>query len=331
MDISSTYKGIVAALTPDRHRAGNGALQGIWVPLVTPFHDGKPDLDALQVLAEEMIDRGVHGLVVCGTTGEAAHLDEAEQMSVLAAVLEAARALCPVIMGIAGSDTRAAARKVRHFDSMDIAGYLVSPPSYVRPSQEGIVRHFEAIASETARPIALYNIPARTGVDMDLATIAALAERPQFAAIKEAGGNLAQMTDLVMQTPLNLLCGDDSLLFAALCSGGHGAISAAAHVRPDLYVQLFDLVRAEKLGQARALFMQLLPMIRLLFSEPNPAPLKAVLAMQGLIREQLRLPMTPVSQACRYQLAAALETLMVLPIYKSPSPFSVPAMSLERL
>ena len=103
-------------------------FKGIWVPLVTPFRDGAPDLDALQALAEDLIDSGVHGLVVCGTTGEAAQLDEAEQMSVLAAVLETAKALCPVIMGIAGSDTRTAARRVRHFDSMDIAGYLVSPP-----------------------------------------------------------------------------------------------------------------------------------------------------------------------------------------------------------
>jgi len=134
-----------------------------------------------------------------------------------------------------------------------------------------------------------------------------------------------------VQTNLRVLCGDDNLLFAALCSGGHGGISAAAHVRPDLYVQLFDLIRAEKLEQARTLFMQLLPMIRLLFSEPNPAPLKAVLTMQGFIREELRLPMTPVSQACRYELAAALEALMVLPVYKSASLFSASANSMECL
>lgn len=305
-------------------------FSGIWVPLVTPFRGGVPDLPALQALAEDLIDNGVHGLVVCGTTGEAAQLDDAEQMSVLAAVLETSRALCPVVMGISGSDTRAAARNVRHLDRMDIAGYLISAPSYVRPSQEGIIRHFEAIALETARPIALYNIPARTGVNMDLATIATLARRPQFAAIKEAGGSLAQMTDLIMQTPLNVLCGDDSLLFAALCAGGHGAISAAAHVRPDLYVQLFDLVRAEKLGAARTLFMQLLPMIRLLFSEPNPAPLKAVLAMRGLSGEQLRLPMTPVSRACHGQLAAALEGLMALQPYRSPRTFFSSAVHEEQ-
>jgi 4-hydroxy-tetrahydrodipicolinate synthase len=319
---------LISTISRSNHMTMYG---GIWVPLVTPFRGGAPDLDALQALAEDLIDSGVHGLVVCGTTGEAAQLDETEQISALAAVLEVARALCPVMMGIAGSDTRAAARKVRHVDSMDLAGYLVSPPSYVRPSQEGILRHFEAIATETARPIALYNIPARTGVNMDLATIAALAARPQFAAIKEAGGNLAQMTDLIMHTPLDVLCGDDSLLFAALCAGGHGAISAAAHVRPDLYVQLFDLVRAEKLGDARTLFMRLLPMIRLLFAEPNPAPLKAVLAMQGLIREELRLPMTPVGKACRGQLADALDDLMALPRYRSPTPFSTPVLSLERL
>jgi 4-hydroxy-tetrahydrodipicolinate synthase len=301
------------------------ALQGIWVPLVTPFRDGAVDLDGLQAITEELIEAGVHGLVVCGTTGEAAQLDEAEQMSALALVLDCARALCPVVFGIGGSDTRAAVRKVSHFDGMDIAGYLVSPPAYVRPSQDGIVRHFEAIAAQTDKPVVLYNVPARTGVALQFDTMRLLAARPQFAAVKEAAGSIAQLTDLIEQTPLSVLCGDDTLLFASLCAGGHGAISAAAHVRPDLYIELFDLVRAQRLDQARALFRRLLPMIRLLFSEPNPAPLKAVLQMQGLIREELRLPMTPVSSSCRQQLAAALESLMALPVYRSPTLFSAPS------
>jgi 4-hydroxy-tetrahydrodipicolinate synthase len=228
-------------------------LHGIWVPLATPMAHGEIALEALQRLAARMVDDGAHGLVVCGTTGEAPQLDLAEQGAALAAVLEVTRKRCPVLMGIGGSDTYAAANRVLAFDDEDLAGYLVSTPAYVRPSQQGLLRHFETIADATARPIVLYNVPARTGVHLELATARRLAERPQFAAIKEASGCLQKMTDLLQQTPMSVLCGDDVLLFAALCSGAHGAMSASAHIRTDLYVQLYDLVRAQRLDEARAL------------------------------------------------------------------------------
>lgn len=294
-------------------------LHGIWVPLVTPMHHGELDLSLLQRLADRVIVGGAHGLVVCGTTGEAPQLDLAEQSAALAAVLEVARKRCPVLMGIGGSDTFAAASRVLEFDDEELAGYLVSTPAYVRPSQEGLLRHFETIADATARPIVLYNVPARTGVHLELTTARKLAERPQFAAIKEAGGSLQQMADLVQHTPLSVLCGDDALLFSALCGGAHGAISASAHIRTDLYVQLYDLVRAQRLAEARSLSARLLPMMQLLFSEPNPAPLKAALSMQGLLRDELRLPMVPATAACREKLAAALEALDSIPAYRTES------------
>jgi 4-hydroxy-tetrahydrodipicolinate synthase len=303
----------------------NTSLHGIWAPLVTPMHHGDIDLSRLQNLAAGLIAQGVHGLVVCGTTGEAPQLDLAEQSAVLAAVLETAHKRCPVLMGIGGSDTFAAASRVLRFDDMELAGYLVSTPAYVRPSQEGLLRHFETIADATDHPIVLYNVPARTGVNLELETARRLSERKQFAAIKEAGGSLRQMTDLVQHTTLAMLCGDDALLFASLCAGGHGAISASAHIRADLYVQLYDLVRAERLVEARALFQKLLPMIRLLFSEPNPAPLKAALSMQGLMRDELRLPMTPATDSCKTGLAAALEALDAIPVYRELEPASPPA------
>ena len=293
---------------------------GIWVPLVTPLRHGALDLARLQMLTESMIDQGVHGLVVCGTTGEAATLEPGEQSAALAAVLEAAHQRCPVMMGISGSDTYAAASHVMQFEAFNLAGFLVSAPAYLRPSQQGMLRHFEVIADATSRPITLYNVPGRSGVNLELATVQKLALRPQFNAIKEAGGNLQQISDLVAHAPLATLCGDDALLFAALCAGSHGAISAAAQLRPDLFVQLYDLIAAQQLMQARALFQLLLPMIRLLFSESNPAPLKAVLAMRGLIREELRLPMTPVSDDLRMRLALALGALMDIPTYPPRRP-----------
>lgn len=295
----------------------NTSFRGIWVPLATPMDHGEIDLPRLQTLADRLIAGGAHGLVVCGTTGEASQLDLAEQSAVLSAVLETAHRRCPVLMGVGGSDTCAAAAKVREFDDTELAGYLVATPAYVRPSQEGLLRHFETIADATGRPIVLYNVPARTGVNLELATARTLAQRPQFAAIKEAGGSLRRMEELVRHTPLAMLCGDDALLFAALCAGGQGAISASAHIRVDLFVQVYDLVHAGHLAEAMTVFDHLLPVIRLLFSEPNPAPLKTVLAMQGLLRDELRLPMTPASDNCRTQLAAALAALDAIPAYHS--------------
>ncbi|WP_082491152.1 4-hydroxy-tetrahydrodipicolinate synthase [Duganella sp. Leaf126] len=302
----------------------NTSFRGIWVPLVTPMDHGEIDLVRLQQLAARLIADGAHGLVVCGTTGEAPQLSLAEQSVALSAVLETAQRRCPVLMGVGGSDTCAAAAKVREFDDTGIAGYLVATPCYVRPSQEGLLRHFEAIAGATDRPIVLYNVPSRTGIDLELATANALARHPQFAAIKEAGGRLQRMEDLARHTPLAMLCGDDALLFAALCGGGHGAISASAHIRVDLYVQVYDLVHAGRLAEAMTLFDHLLPMIRLLFSEPNPAPLKAALSMQGLLRDELRLPLTAASSACRTRLAAALAALDAVPRYV-PVPVPVPS------
>ncbi|MFZ6645712.1 4-hydroxy-tetrahydrodipicolinate synthase [Undibacterium sp. TJN25] len=289
-------------------------FEGIWIPLVTPFRNGKPDLDRAQQLALTMLDAGVHGLVACGTTGEAATLSEKEQSQVLAAVLEAVQSSCPVLMGISGSDTQALVDKVARLDSQRSAGFLVSAPSYVRPSQDGIRLHFEAIAAATDDPIVLYNIPSRTGVNIDIGTVIALQHCDNIVAIKECGGNLAKMAELVRHTGLKVLCGDDALLFHALCLGGHGAISAAAHVRPDLFVQLHTLAKNGHTAQARELFNQLLPLIQLLFSEPNPGPVKAALAMQGLIQEELRLPMTTMSKTGRAQLASALDKLMAIPV-----------------
>ncbi|RJG07408.1 4-hydroxy-tetrahydrodipicolinate synthase [Noviherbaspirillum cavernae] len=288
-------------------------FEGIWVPIVTPFRDGHIDLDAAQGLTTHLVDSGVHGLVVCGTTGEAATLDDGEQADMLAAVLEAAGRRCPVAIGIGGSDTRAVARQAARYNRAPLAGLLISAPSYVRPSQQGILHHFRAIAEVTDKPIALYNIPARTGVNIDAATALSLSADPRFAAIKECGGNMPQLAALINHTPLKVLCGDDALILVTLCLGGHGAITAAAHIRPDLFVRLFDLVRSNRIGQARTLFKAMLPLIQLLFSEPNPGPVKAALAMQGWIGDELRLPMTPMSADGKKALAIALERMMALP------------------
>jgi len=289
-----------------------GHVQGIWVPMITPFRNGEPDLDALARLTVEFAAAGVHGLVVCGTTGEAATLREEEQMEVLCTVLDAAGPL-PVMMGLAGADTEAVSRRAAHLGDQPLAGLLVSAPYYVRPSQQGILQHYRSIAAATDHSIVLYNVPARTGVNIEPATAMRLAQDSRFVAIKEAGGILQQVQELLAHTALDVLAGDDSLLLPTLCAGGHGAISAAAHIRPDLFVRLYRLVQSGHLPEAQQLFRQLLPVIRLLFTEPNPAPLKAAMAMLGKAGNELRLPMTAMSAAGQSNLSRALEAVMALP------------------
>ncbi len=281
---------------------------GIWLPLITPFRNNRLDTVALEKLTSLAAQAGCRGVVLCGTTGEPATLTDDEKRDVLAAVQAAGQGRLGIVMGISGSDTGAVAEEARAWSGSGIDGLLISAPYYVRPSQEGIRLHFEEVARHTNLPIVLYNIPYRTGVNIELDTARRLAENPQFAAIKESGGgNVDQLFDLITRTPLKVLAGEDHMVFINACLGGHGAIAAAAHLRPDLYVRTFALAAAGRLAEARALFAPLVPLIRALFAEPNPGPVKATLAMQGLIAEELRLPMTPVSPACRERLRGLLQ------------------------
>jgi 4-hydroxy-tetrahydrodipicolinate synthase len=284
-------------------------MHGIWVPLVTPFRQGQVDLDAAQRLASYLAGNGIHGLVVCGTTGEASSLDDSEQEVLLEAVLAAVGSNCPVLMGLGGNDTRSVVAQARRYSEHDIAGFLLSAPAYVRPSQEGLMRHFEAVAQSSDHDIVLYNIPYRTGVNIELPTLQSLARNPRFVAIKECGGNINQLIDFINETPLAVLGGEDALILTTLCLGGKGAIAAAAHIRPDLFVALYERVNSGDLAEARAIFRLLLPLIRTLFSEPNPGPVKAALARDGWVKDELRLPMTTVHGACRNRLAEIMESL----------------------
>lgn len=287
---------------------------GIWIPLVTPFRDGAVDLDALSRLTDIAARAGCRGVVVCGTTGEPATLSEAEKRAVLAAVVEAAAGRLGLMFGLSGAGTDEAAEAARAWSVEGVDALLVTAPYYVRPSQEGIRRHFEVVAAASARPLVLYNIPYRTGVNIALDTVRRLAENPRVVAIKECGsGDVDMLHDLIHQTPLKVLAGEDHMFFLNACMGGHGAIAAAAHVRPDLYVRVLDDVRAGRLAEARATVAALVPLIRALFAEPNPAPVKAALALRGRIRDELRLPMTPMSEAGRARLARVMEAVEALP------------------
>jgi 4-hydroxy-tetrahydrodipicolinate synthase len=284
-------------------------FEGIWLPLITPFRDGEVDLPAVRRLVCYYIDAGIHGFVVCGTTGEPATMSEDEQLRMLDTVLEVSAGRRPVVMGLSSNDTRDALRQLDLFQRRSIAAVQVVSPYYTRPSQQGLLAHFRTLAQATTLPIFLYNIAARTGVNIGMETIQALCELPNVAAIKESGGDINQLMDLIRDTRLSVLTGEDHMIFTTLCLGGAGAISAAAHIHPELFVRMYEAFRRGDIAQARDWSWRLLPLVRALFSEPNPAPVKALMAQQGLIANELRLPMTPASPACGARLAGAVAPL----------------------
>ncbi len=283
------------------------SFTGIWVPLVTPFCDDEVDVASLRALVRHLVDAGVSGLVVCGSTGEAAALSEKEQLAVLDTVLDAAT--CPVVMGLSSNNMRTALDRLRDIQRRPIAGLLVPPPSYIKPSQAGVADYFITLADTATVPLIVYNIPYRTGVAIALDTFRTIAAHERVTAIKDCGGDPMLTMNLIADGKLQVLAGEDHQILSTLCLGGNGAILAAAHIRPDLFVKLAQQVRAGELEQARTTFYHLLPMIRLLFTEPNPGPLKAALAMTGILRDTLRAPMQSASMALKEQLKAELKRL----------------------
>lgn len=283
-------------------------FQGVWVPLVTPFSGGAVDGGALRRLVRHYAAAGVDGLVVCGSTGEAASLDDAEQLAVLDAVLTEAGKL-PVIMGLAGNHQGHVLQRLSAFGTRPLAGILAPAPYYVRAGQEGAAAYFRCLADASRAPLVLYDIPYRTGTTLDTATLLALAAHPNIAAIKDCGGSLEKTLALIADGQMNVLAGEDLQSLSVLCLGGTGMIAAAAHIRPDLFVAMHQAVRAQQLELARKLFQALMPVIQLAFAEPNPGPLKAQLGRQGLLTDELRLPMPAASAALAARMDAAVAGL----------------------
>ena len=281
-------------------------FSGIWVPLVTPFCNGQVDQAALHRLVQHLAAQGVAGFVACGSTGEAAMLDEAEQDAVLATTLAAAGQV-PVLMGLSGVDAERIAQRARRLaETHSVAGWLLTAPAYVKPSQAGIVQHFHTVASATALPLVAYDVPARTGVRIQPATLLALAEHPQIRALKDCSGDRAAADAVMADGRLALLAGNDDELFDQLARGAVGGFVASAHLATGGFVALYRAIAANDLATARRLWRQLQPITAAAFAEPNPAPVKAALARQGWLADEVRPPLMPAGQATAQALLAAV-------------------------
>lgn len=270
-------------------------LQGVIVPVVTPYNRSKIlDVKSFKELVKRLSSKGIHGLVVNGTTGESPTVEETE-LETLITTARHAMGDIPLIVGTGSNSTAATIKKTAWVKSLGADAALVVTPYYNRPSQQGIIEHFQAVG-EADLPIILYDIPQRTGVSLDLEMVKTIMGMDHVIGLKESSGNIKRIFKLARSLTKPVLCGEDELFFASLCCGGKGGILASANLDTDQFVQVYELFRAGKIEESSQRFGQLLPLIQFLFSEPNPAPLKWLLAERRHIRsDRLRLPMTSIS------------------------------------
>ena len=292
------------------------SLQGLGTALITPFHsDGSLDPHTLAALVDWQVRSGVDFLVPCGSTGEASTLTEEETLTVVRTVIEAAHGRVPVFAGCTHNSTREAVRRAAALAKVDgLTGILSANPYYSKPSQRGQFFHFSAIAEAIEKPLLLYNIPGRTAANLEPVTILKLAEIPNVVGVKESSGNLAQITELISQSParFRVFAGDDYLALPVLASGGAGLISVVSNAAP---LQVCDMLRAFYVGDwkaAQRISWELGELTRALFSEPNPSPVKALLHLIGKIEsDAMRLPMVPVEDSTRARLQHLAASLAI--------------------
>ncbi|MCX5830733.1 MAG: 4-hydroxy-tetrahydrodipicolinate synthase [Deltaproteobacteria bacterium] len=273
-------------------------FKGAIVALVTPFKKGRVDEEALRALIEMQISNGTDGIVPCGTTGESATLSHEEHDRVIEITIEAVRKRVPVIAGTGSNSTAEALRLTRHAHEAGADGVLMVTPYYNKPTQEGLYQHFQAIAAEVPIPVILYNVPGRTGGNLLPETVLRLASVPNIVGIKEASGSLKQIMDVIHLCPddFSVLSGDDAVALPVLAMGGSGVISVFANVAPADMAGMIDAYQAGDMAKARKMHYRMLPLMDALFIETNPIPVKAALAMMGLIDYEFRLPLCRLSQ-----------------------------------
>jgi 4-hydroxy-tetrahydrodipicolinate synthase len=288
-------------------------FRGTFTALVTPFRDGEIDVPALEALIEGQIADGVSGVVAVGTTGESPTLSAAEREQVIRIAVEMGKGHCQVLAGTGSNSTSATIAATRAAEKMGVDGMLIVAPYYNKPSQEGLFRHFQAIAQATSAPIMLYNIPGRCGVDIGAETVERLAmDCANIVSIKEASGSVDRVSDLRARLPeaFTIMSGDDALTLPFLSVGAVGVVSVVSNLFPAEVGTLVQAFRAGDTKSARDLHLKLLPVFRDMFIEPNPVPVKTALSWRGAMTADCRLPlceMTAANQARLRKTLAAFE------------------------
>jgi 4-hydroxy-tetrahydrodipicolinate synthase len=282
---------------------------GSLVAIVTPFRDGRIDECALGDLIEFQLAHGTDGIVPCGTTGESATLSPEEHDRVVSFTAEAVKRRVPVIAGTGSNSTEEAIARTRHAKKAGADGALLITPYYNKPTQEGLFRHYQAVAQAVDIPVVLYNIPGRTGVNLAPATVARLNAISNIVAIKEGSGSLQQVSEIIHACGdrMTVLSGDDPLTLPMMAVGAKGVVTVTANIVPADMAALVDAFATGKLEEAKAFHYKLYPLFTALFYETNPIPVKEALAMMGKIRPEFRLPLWPMSSENRERLSRVLK------------------------
>ncbi len=287
-------------------------FRGSIVALVTPFREDESiDLEAYGRLIEFQIENGTHGIVPCGCTGEAATLSHEEQKSLIQFAVERIAGRVPVIAGTGSNNTREALTLTAFAKKVGADAALLITPYYNKPTREGQIAHYRTIAENVDLPIMLYNVPGRTGTKIEPDTIAEMSKIPNIVSVKEACGSLDQVSQILMKCDINVMSGDDSLTLPMMAVGARGVVSVAANVAPDRVAAMCDAWDDGRADEARAIHYELMPLFKALFVETNPLPVKAALAKMGMIKNVLRLPLTPMRKEFYPVLEPCLQNLAV--------------------
>lgn len=289
-------------------------FSGSMTAIITPFRDGRVDGEALERLVEFQVQNGTSAIVPCGSTGESSTLSHAEHAEVVRLVVKLVRGRIPVIAGTGSNSTSEAIALTRAAQEAGAAAALLISPYYNKPTQEGIYQHYRSIAEATRFPLIVYNIPGRTASKIEATTIARLAELKEIVGLKEATGSLDETQEAIRLCgdKVEVYSGDDSLTLPIMAVGGVGVISVVANIMPKESAQMVAACRRGDWDTARRLHYELLPLIRALFLETNPIPVKAAVAMMGYCQDELRLPLLPMSDAARAKLRAVMEQFGLL-------------------
>lgn len=279
--------------------------KGVWLPIITPFKDDKIDFNSYKRLIDHYIGTGISGIIPLGTTGEVPVLNDFEFEEMIERTMEYVNGRLPVYVGVGGNYTAQVIKKLKIAEYYDIQGILSVCPYYNKPGQEGIYSHFKAIAEETFLNIILYNIPYRTGVNIENETVHRLSEIKNIVGLKDAAGDIKQTMALLMNPPkdFSILTGEDILFYLTLTLGGQGGILASSHLRTEQFVEVYNKVKNNDTEAALQTWKKLYDFIPLLFKESNPAPIKYCLKKQGLIDSpEVRLPLTEISDQLKEKL-----------------------------
>ena len=290
------------------------AFTGCGTALVTPFtRSGGLDEAAVRRLARRQIDAGIHFLVPCGTTGETPTLTPDERLRVVEIVVEEAKGKVPVLAGAGGYNTHEVIETAQQMARAGADGILSVTPYYNKPTPEGLFQHYKAIADAVPLPVIVYNVPGRTGVNVDVATVVRLSALPNIAGVKEASGNVTQMCEICGAVPdgFLVLSGDDVLTLPVMSIGGRGIVSVASNEVPSEMARMVEAAETGDFAAARRLHRELLPLMQVNFIESSPIPVKTAMAMMGLVEEVFRLPLVPPRPASRDRIAQVLRDLGV--------------------